>query len=80
MSQLLHGFSSSCGKSGLLSSCGCGLLSAVASLVKHSPSPVDLPDLGIEPGSPSLQVDCLPTELSGNPIIEYYLAMKRMKF
>ena len=28
------------------------------------PSPVDLPDPGIEPGSPALQVDSLPTELS----------------
>ena len=29
------------------------------------PSPADLPDPGIEPGSPALQVDSLPTELSG---------------
>ena len=28
---------------------------------------MDLPDLGIEPGSPALQVDSLPTELSGKP-------------
>ena len=27
----------------------------------------DLPDPGIEPGSPALQADFLPTELSGNP-------------
>ena len=27
------------------------------------PSPGDLPDLGIEPGSPALQVDSLPSEL-----------------
>ena len=27
------------------------------------PSPGDLPDLGIEPGSPALQADSLPTEL-----------------
>ena len=32
------------------------------------PSPADLPDPGIEPGSPALQVDSLPTELSGKPI------------
>ena len=32
------------------------------------PSPVDLPDSGIEPGSSALQVDSLPTELSGKPI------------
>ena len=28
-------------------------------------SPVDLPDPGIEPGSPALWADSLPTELSG---------------
>ena len=28
-------------------------------------SPGDLPNPGIEPGSPALQVDSLPTELSG---------------
>ena len=31
------------------------------------PSPGDLPDLGIEPRSPALQVDSLPTELQGKP-------------
>ena len=31
------------------------------------PSPVDLPDPGIELGFPALQVDSLPTELSGKP-------------
>ena len=31
------------------------------------PSPADLPNPGIEPGSPALQVDSLPTELSGKP-------------
>ena len=31
------------------------------------PSPVDLPDLRIEPGSPALQADSLPTELPGKP-------------
>ena len=29
------------------------------------PSPADLPDPGIEPESPELQADSLPTELSG---------------
>ena len=29
------------------------------------PSPGDLPDPGIEPESPALQMDSLPTELSG---------------
>ena len=32
-----------------------------------SPSPGDLPDPGIEPGCPALQVGSLPTELSGKP-------------
>ena len=32
------------------------------------PFPEDLPDPGIEPGSPALQADSLPTELSGKPI------------
>ena len=32
-----------------------------------NPSPADLPDPGIEPGSPTLQADSLPTELSGKP-------------
>ena len=31
------------------------------------PSPGDLPDSGIEPGSPVLQVDSLPAELLGKP-------------
>ena len=31
------------------------------------PSPGDLPDPGIEPGSPALQVDALPSELPGKP-------------
>ena len=32
------------------------------------PSPVDLPDPEIKAGSPALQADSLPTELSGKPI------------
>ena len=31
------------------------------------PSPGDLPDPGIEPGSPSLQADALPSEPPGKP-------------
>ena len=31
------------------------------------PSPGDLPDPGIEPGSPALQADSLPAELPGKP-------------
>ena len=37
-------------------------------------SPADLPDPGIELGSPSLQVDSLPTELSGKMRI-YFIEM-----
>ena len=33
------------------------------------PSPGDLPDPGIEPGSPSLQADALPSEPPGKPQI-----------
>ena len=32
------------------------------------PSLGDLPDLGIEPGSPALQADTLPAEPPGNPL------------
>ena len=31
------------------------------------PSPGDLPDPGIEPGSPALSADALPSELLGKP-------------
>ena len=31
------------------------------------PSPGDLPDLGVEPMSPALQVDSLPSEAPGKP-------------
>ena len=33
------------------------------------PSPGDLPNPGIEPGSPALQSDALPSELLGKPIL-----------
>ena len=33
------------------------------------PSPGDLPDPGIEPGSPALQADALTSEPAGKPII-----------
>ena len=35
-----------------------------------TPSPADLPNQGIEPGSPALQADPLPTKLSGKPNTE----------
>ena len=34
------------------------------------PSPEDLPNPGIEPGSPTLQADALPSELPGKPPIK----------
>ena len=37
------------------------------------PSPGDLPNPGIEPGSPALQADSLPTELRGKPHIFTYI-------
>ena len=33
------------------------------------PSPGDLPGPGIEPGSPTLQTDALPSEPPGNPVL-----------
>ena len=36
------------------------------------PPPVDLPDPGIEPGSPTLQADSLPSELPGKPLLKPY--------
>ena len=35
------------------------------------PSPADLPDPGIEPGSPALQADSLPAERLGKPGMRY---------
>ena len=35
------------------------------------PSPVDLPDSGVELGSPAFQVDSLPAELPGKPIAHF---------
>ena len=34
------------------------------------PSPGDFPDPGIEPGSPAVQADALPSEPSGKPIAQ----------
>ena len=41
------------------------------------PSPGDLPDPGIKPGSPTLQADALPSE--PQHIVEYYLKVTRNK-
>ena len=35
------------------------------------PSPGDLPDPGIEHGSPALQADSLPSELQENPKLQF---------
>ena len=35
------------------------------------PSPGDLPDPGIKPGSPALQADSLPSESPGKPKSQY---------
>ena len=43
------------------------------------PSPGGLPDPGIEPGSLALQVDFLPNELPGKPIIQLYYKTKNKK-
>ena len=37
------------------------------------PSPEGLPDPGIEPGSPALQADALPSEPPGKPILFYFI-------
>ena len=39
----------------------------------------DLPDPGVEPGSPALQVDSLPTELSGKPTLISNLLFELLK-
>ena len=38
------------------------------------PSPEDLPDPGIKPGSPALQANALPSEPPGNPVAEHKLS------
>ena len=38
------------------------------------PSLADVLNPGIKPGSPALQVDSLPTELSGKPWVFYYIS------
>ena len=41
------------------------------------PSPRDLPDPGIEPGSPALLADALPSEPPGNPKEGVYVSTSR---
>ena len=40
------------------------------------PSPGDLPNPGIEPGSPALQADTVPSEPPGKPILVKILKLK----
>ena len=49
-------------------------LKRLSSSSSSSPSSADFPHPGIKPGSPALQADSLPTEISGKPISEitYY--------
>ena len=45
------------------------------------PSPGDLPDPGIEPGSPALQADSLPSEAPGKRLGEgKYMILMKGKF
>ena len=43
-------------------------------------SPRDLPDPGIEPGSPALQADFLPLEPPGSPVLVYLCAIILFSF
>ena len=47
---------------------------------KSIPSPVGLPEPGIEPGSPALQMDSLPAELLGNPKEKRNNAIKKINW
>ena len=44
------------------------------------PSPEDLPDPEIEPGSPALQADSLTAELPGKPLLSLLLILKLIIF
>ena len=44
--------------------------------VPVDPSPGDLPNPGIEPGSPALQADALPSEPPGKPVLVKILKLK----
>ena len=44
------------------------------------PSPGDLSNPGIEPESPAVQADALPSEPLGKPTMEYYSVIKRNTF
>ena len=44
------------------------------------PSSGDLPNPGIKPGSPALQIDALPSVPPGKPTMEYYFTIKKNTF
>ena len=44
------------------------------------PSPGDLPDPGIKPGSPALQADALPSEPPGKPKPQYKSAIVNIQY
>ena len=44
------------------------------------PPPGDLPYPGIEPGSPAMQADSLPSELPGKPFKELGLSIQLLQF
>ena len=44
------------------------------------PSAGDLPNPGIKPGSPALQIDALHSVPPGKPTMEYYLTIKKNTF
>ena len=57
----------------------CGILQARILEWVAFTSPGDLPNPGIKPGSPELEVDSLPPELSGKPIVfivSYFIKKK----
>ena len=57
-------------------SCVCGVLQARILGGLPCPSPGDLPDPGIEPVSPALQADSLPSEPPGKPSWMYITTSK----
>ena len=52
-------------------------IKSCAGVGSHFPSPGDLPNPGIERGSPSLQADSLPSEPPGKPLHVYVLSIYR---
>ena len=62
----------------------CAYLLSIHSIPTHSPKKGDLPDPGVEPGSPTLQADSLPSEPPGNstllkPINQIFMKVAHWK-